>query len=89
MEGGIIYGMNHVLYNNLDIVEGKVSQGNFDSYPLLRLNESPEILVDVMDLDEKPTGVGEPAVPVIGPAISNAVFRATGLRLRKLPLKLP
>jgi isoquinoline 1-oxidoreductase beta subunit len=65
-----------------------VVQSNYTDYPLLRIGEMPRIEVHIIESQEKPTGVGEPGVPVIAPALANALFAATGQRLRKLPLQL-
>ncbi|MDX1693238.1 MAG: xanthine dehydrogenase family protein molybdopterin-binding subunit [Ketobacteraceae bacterium] len=88
MESGIIFGLTAALYGKITFSDGQVNQGNFNDYPLLRLNEAPEIEVHLIDSDAPPTGVGEPGVPPIAAAVANAVFRATGKRLRQLPLKL-
>jgi isoquinoline 1-oxidoreductase beta subunit len=65
-----------------------VQQSNFHDYPLLRLNEMPEVEVHIVTSDEKAGGIGEPGVPPIAPAVANAVFAATGKRLRRLPFRL-
>ena len=89
MEGGILFGLTAALYGRIDIREGSVVQGNFDTYRMLGLADAPAIRVAVMPSDEEPTGVGEPGTPPIAPAVANAVFAATGERLRSLPLRLP
>ena len=66
---------------------GRVEQSNFDSYPLLRLNEMPEVEVHIVPSHEPLGGVGEPGVPPIAPAVANAIFSATGKRIRKLPIR--
>ena len=63
-----------------------MEQGNFDAYPLLRMQEAPQIEVHIIDSNEAPGGVGEPGVPPIAPAVANALFAATGARLRSLPM---
>ena len=68
--------------------EGAVQQDNFDSYPLLRMNECPVIEVVLLSSDAAPTGIGEPPTPPLAPALGNALFAATGARQRKLPLSL-
>ena len=88
MEGGIIFGLTAALYGKISIKEGAVQQSNFHDYQLLRMSETPEIDVIIMQNDYEPTGVGEPGVPPVAPAIANALFAATGQRLRELPLKL-
>lgn len=88
MEGGIIFGLTAALYGKVDLRQGAIVESNFHDYPLLRANEAPEIEVVIIDSDAEPTGVGEPGLPPIAPAVANAVFRATGQRLRDLPLRL-
>ena len=88
MEGGIIFGLTAALYGELTLEAGRVKQSNFHDYPMLRMDEAPEIVVIIVDSKTEPTGVGEPSVPPIAPAVANAVFRATGQRLRDLPLRL-
>jgi len=89
MEGGIIFGLTAALYGEITLDAGRVKQSNFHDYPMLRVNETPEIEVIIVDSKTEPTGVGEPSVPPIAPAVANAVFRATGQRLRDLPFRLP
>lgn len=88
MEGGIIYGLTAALYGEITIENGAVKQGNFDSYPMLRISESPEIEVHIIDSGESLGGGGEPGTPPIAAAVANAVYDATGVRLRSLPLKV-
>lgn len=88
MESGIIFGLTAALYGNISFEGGEVEQSNFHDYPLMRLHESPIIEVHIVDSDAEPTGVGEPGVPPVAAAVANAVFRATGKRLRSLPLTL-
>lgn len=88
MESGIIFGLSAALYGEITFDAGKVQQSNFNNYPVLRFQEAPEIEVHIIDSNEPPSGVGEPGVPPIAAAVANAVFKATGQRLRKLPLKL-
>ncbi len=87
MESGIIFGLSAALMQRVDIAEGRVIQGNFDNYPLLRMHETPEIRVEVVPSNESPTGVGEPGLPPVAPALAGALFAATGTRLRTLPLR--
>ena len=88
MEGGIIYGLTAALYGDLNLESGAVKESNFHDYRMLRMNESPEIDVVIVDSGSEPTGVGEPGLPPIAPAVANAVYKATGQRLRSLPLRL-
>lgn len=86
MEGGIIFALSAALFGAITLKEGRVQEDNFDGYPLLRLNESPQIEVDIIDSKEQPSGVGEPGVPPLAAAVANALFAASGVRLRQLPL---
>ena len=88
MEGGIGFGLSAALYGAITLNEGRVEQSNFHEYRPLRINEMPKVEVHIVASSEKPTGVGEPGVPLIAPAVANAIFSATGKRLRNLPLKL-
>ena len=88
MEGAVIYGLTAALYGGLNLENGAIKESNFHDYPMLRMNESPEIEVIIIDSGTEPTGVGEPGLPPIAPAVANAVYKATGQRLRSLPLKL-
>jgi len=87
MEGGIIFGLSAALYGEITLEDGAVRESNFHDYRLLRLADSPDIDVHIVPSTEPPSGVGEPGVPPIAPAVANAVFAATGQRLRTLPLK--
>ena len=88
MEGGIGYGLSAALYGAITLKDGVVEQSNFHDYPALRINEAPKIEVHIVPSTAAPTGVGEPGTPVVAPALANAIFAATGQRLRTLPLKL-
>jgi isoquinoline 1-oxidoreductase beta subunit len=85
MEGGIGFGLGAILKSELTLDKGRVVQGNFDGYDVLRLNEMPSVEVHLVKSSAPPTGVGEPGVPPIGPAVANAYFQATGKRVRVLP----
>ena len=87
MEGGVMYGLTAALHGELDLKAGSVTQSNFHDYPILRMDEAPAVDVVIVASDGPPTGVGEPGVPPIAPAVANAVFNLTGERLRELPLK--
>ncbi len=86
MDGGILFGLTAALKGFISITGGRVQQSNFDDYPLLRLDETPEIEVHVVPSHDPPSGIGEMANPVIAPAVANAVFAATGRRIRRLPI---
>jgi isoquinoline 1-oxidoreductase beta subunit len=88
MEGGIGYGLSAALHGAITLKDGRVEQSNFHDYRPLRINEMPRVEVYIVPSNEKPTGVGEPGVPPIAPAVANALAAATGQRLRNLPLKL-
>ena len=85
MEGGAGYGLGAALRNKITFDKGEVEQGNFDTYMPLRMSDMPVIEVHIVPSREIPTGVGEPGVPPVAPAVSNAIFAATGKRLRSLP----
>lgn len=85
MEGGIGFGLGAVMKSQITIEGGAVQEGNFDGYDVLRLDEMPQIEVHIVPSSERPSGVGEPGVPPIGPAVANAVYAATRKRMRVLP----
>jgi isoquinoline 1-oxidoreductase beta subunit len=88
MEGAGIFGMSLTLHGEITGEKGAIVQGNFDTYPVVRMNEAPRAInVRVMPSTARPGGVGEPGVPPVAPAICNAVFAATGKRVRELPLR--
>lgn len=86
MEGGIGFGLGHILYADVPMEGGRVVPGNFDAYRSLRINEMPAIEVTIVKSSEKPTGVGEPGVPPIGPAVANAMAKLGQTRPRQLPI---
>ena len=88
IEGGVIFGMSAALFNGITIRDGRVEQSNFTDYPMPKLADAPRITVEFIRSDAPMGGLGEPGVPPIAPAIANAVFAATGKRLRTLPLKI-
>lgn len=88
MMSGIVYGLSAALLGEITVENGGIQQANFDSYPVLRMNDTPEIEVAIIDSSEPPTGVGEPGLPPVAAAVANAVFAGTGQRLRKLPLRV-
>jgi isoquinoline 1-oxidoreductase subunit beta len=87
MEGAIIFGLSAALDQEITLVDGVVQQRNYDRFPLLRMFETPEIVVQILPSEHKPTGVGEPGLPPIAPAVANAIQQLTGVRLRRLPLQ--
>lgn len=86
MEGGIGYGLGAAMRNKITLTGGEVDQSNFPDYEPLRMSDMPKIEVYIVASDAKPTGVGEPGVPPIAPALANAIFAATGKRITKLPM---
>jgi len=86
MQGGIGFGLSAALYGAITLKDGVVQQANFDAYRCLRPSEMPQVEVYIVRSKEPPSGVGDPGTPPIAPAIVNAVFQATGQRLRRLPL---
>jgi isoquinoline 1-oxidoreductase beta subunit len=87
MEGGIIFGLTAALKTEITLKNGKVEQSNFHDYQMLRIFESPKIEVYIVPSTANPTGVGEPGVPPVAPALANAIFAATGKRVRRLPIR--
>jgi len=88
LESSIIFGLGAVLYGEITLKDGRVQQSNFHDYQVVRMPESPKIEMHIVDSNEKPAGIGEPGTALVGPTVANAVFAATGKRLRKLPLRL-
>lgn len=86
LESGIIYGLTAALLGEITIENGAVVQSNFDNYPSVRMNQAPEIETHVINSGHAVGGAGEPGTPGIGPALANAVFDATGVRVRQLPI---
>jgi isoquinoline 1-oxidoreductase beta subunit len=87
MEGGIIFALTAALKTEITLENGRVQQRNFHDYPMLRMFEAPAVEVFIVPSEEKPTGVGEPSVPPVAPALTNAIFAATGKRVRRLPIR--
>ncbi len=87
MESCIIFGLTAALYGEITIKNGRVEQRNFYDYKMLRMNETPKIEVYIVESNEKHGGVGEPGTPPIAPAVVNAIFAATGKRIRQLPIR--
>jgi isoquinoline 1-oxidoreductase subunit beta len=85
IEGGIGFGLGAILKSRITLDAGQVVEGNFDGYEVLRIDEMPAVDVHIIPSDGYPTGVGEPGVPPIGPAVANAWYAATKRRVRVLP----
>jgi isoquinoline 1-oxidoreductase beta subunit len=86
VQGAVIFGISAALYGEITLKNGRVEQSNFDNYQVVRINEAPAIEVHIVKNNEAPGGMGEPGTSAIMPAIANAIFAATGKRLRKLPI---
>ncbi|NND15591.1 MAG: xanthine dehydrogenase family protein molybdopterin-binding subunit, partial [Eudoraea sp.] len=86
MESGVIYGLTAAMYGEITIENGAVKQSNFHDYPMIRMHESPVIETYILESDSPIGGGGEPATPVIAPALANAIYDATGVRIRELPI---
>lgn len=87
MESGIVYGLSAALGEEITLDGGKVKQGNFDGYPVARMPDAPDIEVHIVPSAEAPSGVGEPGLPPLAPALANAIHSATGRWITRLPLK--
>ena len=87
MEGGIVFGLTSLLKGEITFENGRVQQSSFQDYPLLQLNEMPEVEVYIVEDNRPPQGLGEMGVPPIVPAVANAVFDATGIRVRHTPIR--
>jgi isoquinoline 1-oxidoreductase beta subunit len=85
VEGAIIYGLSAAFNGEIKIADGRPTTGNFNDYPVLRMSQAPHVEVHFVDSHDAPTGLGEPGLPAIAPAVANAVFQLTGQRIRKLP----
>jgi isoquinoline 1-oxidoreductase beta subunit len=88
ISGGIAFGLTATLKSSITIGKGRAEQSNFDGFPLLRMDEMPKVAVHIVPSVAAPSGIGEVGVPPIAPAVANAVFAATGKRIRKLPLTM-
>jgi isoquinoline 1-oxidoreductase beta subunit len=89
MEGGIGFGVGAALYGAITLKEGRIEQSNFNNYRVLRMNEMPKVEVHIVPSTLPPTGVGEPGVAPVGPAVANAIFAATGKRYYQFPIAKP
>jgi len=85
IQSSIVFGLSAALYGEITLDKGRVQQTNFNTYPVVRMNEAPAIDITLVPSTEKPGGIGEPATALIGPAVGNALFAATGKRLRRMP----
>ena len=88
IESCIVWGLTGALKSQITIDNRAVQQSNFDDFPVLRINETPKMEIYLIESGDHPAGVGECAVAPVAPAVANAVFQATGTRLRSLPLRL-
>jgi isoquinoline 1-oxidoreductase beta subunit len=86
LQGGIIFGLTAALYGRIDIEKGRVKQSNFHDYRMMRINEIPKIEIFIIPSGEAPGGIGEAGTTIAPPALANAIFAATGVRLRSLPI---
>ena len=86
LEGGLIFGLTAALYGEITIAKGRVEQSNFHDYRMLRINETPAIEVHIIGSDQPPGGIGETGTTASPPAVANAIFAATGIRLRRMPI---
>jgi isoquinoline 1-oxidoreductase beta subunit len=86
LQGGIVFRLSAALHGKITFTNGRVDQGNFDSYSAARMGEAPKITVHILESGNKPFGVGESGTAGIAPAVANAVFAATGKRLQQLPI---
>jgi CO/xanthine dehydrogenase Mo-binding subunit len=86
IQSGIAYGLSAALKGAITIDKGRVQQGNFNRYDVLRIDEMPKVEVYLVPGHAAPSGIGEASVPGIAPAVTNAIFAATGKRVRKLPI---
>jgi isoquinoline 1-oxidoreductase beta subunit len=86
MEGGAVFALSAALKEQVRFSSGGVSSANYDDYPILTMNETPDIEVHIVKSDDKIGGVGEPGVPTVAPAVGNAIFDAVGVRIRRLPM---
>jgi isoquinoline 1-oxidoreductase beta subunit len=86
MEGGIVFGASAALWDQITVEKGRVQQSNFSDYRVMRMPEAPVVEVYIVNSHDEPGGIGEPGTAGIAPALANAVFAATGKRIRKLPI---
>ncbi|HTV58831.1 MAG TPA: xanthine dehydrogenase family protein molybdopterin-binding subunit [Verrucomicrobiae bacterium] len=87
IQGGVVFGLSAALFEQIEIENGQVQQANFDTFPVLHIDDAPRVEVHIVPGHESPGGIGEPGVPSAAPAVANAIFAATGKRLRRLPFQ--
>jgi isoquinoline 1-oxidoreductase beta subunit len=87
LEGAAVFALTAALYGEISFADGRVKQSNFHNYPMLRMHQMPVIETYIVPSTEKMGGIGEPGVPPVAPALANALFAATGKRVRKLPIR--
>lgn len=88
MESAVVFGLSAALFGEITLKNGQIQQSNFHDYPVLRMNQAPQVETIIIKSAEPPEGIGEPGVPPIAPAVANALFKLNGKRLRSLPLRL-
>jgi isoquinoline 1-oxidoreductase beta subunit len=88
MESSITFGLSATLKGSITVTKGQIEQSNFDDFPILQMDEMPIVEVHLVKNIDPPNGIGEAAVPLIAPAVTNAIFAATGKRIRRLPIHL-
>jgi CO/xanthine dehydrogenase Mo-binding subunit len=86
MQSGVIFGISMVLWGEITLDKGRVQQSNFDNYRVMRIDEAPKIEIEIVKSEADPGGIGEPGTSGLTPAVLNAVYAATGVRLRKTPI---
>jgi isoquinoline 1-oxidoreductase beta subunit len=86
IQGGVVFGITAILYNQITFAGGRVEQSNFNNYRMLRIDEMPLIEAHIVASAQDPGGIGEPGTVVVQPAIANAVFAATGVRIKRVPI---
>ena len=86
IQGGVVFGITAILYNQITFSGGRVEQSNFHNYRMLRIDEMPSIEAHIVSSAQDPGGIGEPGTVVVQPAIANAVFAATGVRITRMPI---
>ncbi len=89
IQGGLVFGWSAALWEELTFKDGAAQQSNFDNYRIMRLRETPSMEVHIMQSTEDPGGIGEVGTAIAAPALANAVFAATGVRVRRLPIGNP